>query len=82
MQTIKYRSALPHHFSIAALTFVMLSAPALAQNVDRPNVKVGDRWVFEVRQLAGEEKLLDRTWVITSVTPTSIEGTDNGGSSC
>jgi mono/diheme cytochrome c family protein len=40
MQTIKDRSAFPFLLSIAALTFVLLSAPALAQN---PKFDLGKR---------------------------------------
>ena len=62
-----------------ALGLITLGGTAQAQDkgTDRPDVKVGDRWVFVMRSTAGE-KLLDRAWVVTSVTPTRIEGTENG----
>ena len=62
-----------------ALGLITLGGTAQAQDkgAERPNVKVGDRWVFVMRSTAGE-KLLERAWVVTSVSPTRIEGTENG----
>jgi hypothetical protein len=65
----------------AAVTLGLITLGGTAQAQDkgaeRPNVKVGDRWVFVMRSTAGE-KLLERAWVVTSVSPTRIEGTENG----
>ncbi len=62
------------------LALAVLPASVLAQTADRPDVKVGDRWVFAVTSGTGgrSEKLYDRVWVVTSVAPTGIEGTENG----
>ena len=62
-----------------ALGLITLGGTAQAQDkgAERPNVKVGDRWMFVMHSPAGE-KLLERVWVVTSVSPTRIEGTENG----
>jgi hypothetical protein len=63
--------------SLAVLALAVLASPAMAQKVDRPNVKVGDRWQFvEYYGIAFAEP--NRDWVVTSVTPSRIEGTENG----
>ena len=46
------------------------------KDTERPNVKVGDRWMFVLRSTAGAK--LDYAWVVTTVSPTGIEGTENG----
>ena len=53
------------------------TAQAHDKGTERPNVKIGDRWVFVMRVTSGA-KLLERAWVVTSVSPTRIEGTENG----
>lgn len=60
------------------LAFAFLAGPVLAQSADRPSAKVGDRWVYETRMQPSGAKSPSHTWVITSVTPTRIGGTDNG----
>ena len=62
-----------------ALGLITVGGTAQAQDkgTERPNVKVGDRWVFVMRVTSGA-KLLERAWVVTSVGPTRIEGTENG----
>jgi hypothetical protein len=65
---------------IAAIALVLLSlaaAGARAQKADLPEVKVGDQWQF-VEYYSAPSTTPNRTWVITSVTPTGIAGTDNG----
>jgi hypothetical protein len=59
------------------LGLITLGGTAQAQDkvTERPNVKVGDRWVF-VRSTSGAK--LEYTWVVTSVSPAGIEGTENG----
>lgn len=66
---------------MAVLTLTVLSTPALAQKADRPDVKVGDRWRFEVHLGQGPStfKTRDRVRVITSVTPERVELTDDDG---
>lgn len=66
--------------SMAVLALAVVTGPALAQKADRPNVKVGDQWRFEVHLGTGPStvKTQGLTQVITSVTPAGIECTDNG----
>jgi hypothetical protein len=63
----------------AVLGLITLGGMAQAQDksTERPNVKVGDRWVFVKRSPDNSAKL-EYTWVVTSVSPTRIEGTENG----
>ena len=60
------------------LLMVALGGTAQAQDkgTERPNVKVGDRWVLVPRSTYGAK--LEYAWVVTSVSPTRIEGTENG----
>ena len=78
MQTIRQFSTFRCLWSAAVLASAVLGSPALAQKADRPNVKVGDRWVFETRIGAAGVKSSNREWVVKSVTPARIEGTENG----
>ncbi len=67
----------------SALSFIalaMASSPASAQNTiraERPDVEVGDQWQFKI---GGNARATERnlTWVVTSVTPEQIKGTENG----
>jgi hypothetical protein len=64
---------------VVVLGLITLCGTAQAQDksTERPNVKVGDRWVFvTLRPTVGTK--LEYAWVITSVSPTGIEGTENG----
>ena len=54
-----------------------LADPALAQKAEQPAVRMGDRWQFATYYSVPSTKP-DRTWVITSVTPEAIAGTENG----
>jgi len=61
------------------LGLITLGGTAQAQDkgTERPNVKVGDRWMFvTLRPTVGTK--LEYTWLVTSVVPTRIEGTENG----
>jgi hypothetical protein len=79
MKSCECNSLVRRLFSLAGLlALALLAGPALAQKVDRPDVKVGDRWTFEVLLGPNRVKSIGRAWVITSVTTTRIEGTDNG----
>jgi hypothetical protein len=62
---------------IGLATLALFADPAIAQSVDRPNVKVGDQWQFAVYYTV-PSTTPNRTWLITSVTDTGIEGTENG----
>jgi hypothetical protein len=64
-------------FSIG-IALAMISAAVIAQRADPPEVKVGDRWQFVVYYTV-PSTTPNRTWVVTSVTPTRIEGTENSG---
>jgi hypothetical protein len=55
----------------------VLPAATYAQQADRPAVKAGDQWQFVVYYGIPSAKP-NRVWVITSVTPSGIEGTENG----
>lgn len=59
------------------LTLVLLSGPALAQKAELPAVRAGDQWHFAVYYTV-PSSTPSRAWVIKSVTPTGIEGTENG----
>jgi hypothetical protein len=62
---------------LAVLVLTALASAALAQKADRPIVKAGDRWQFvEYYGIANTEP--NRDWLVTAVTPSRIEGTDNG----
>ena len=60
-----------------ALVLTLLADSALAQTAERPGVKVGDQWQF-VLYYAVPSTTPNRAWVITSVTPAGIAGTENG----
>lgn len=79
MQTINQSSVVRRVASAAVLALAVLAGPALAQKADRPSVKVGDQWRFETRLGPVGVKSSDIVWVITSVTPSRIEGTENAG---
>jgi len=61
----------------AVLAFAALVSPTLAQTADRPVIKPGDRWQFvEYYGIASNEP--NRDWIVTAVTSSRIEGTENG----
>jgi hypothetical protein len=62
---------------LAALALIALAAPASAQKADAPSVRVGDQWQFVVYYTV-PSTTPNRSWVITSVAPARIEGTENG----
>ena len=61
--------------TLVALT--LFADSAIAQKADRPDVRVGDEWKFAV-YFTVPSGTPNRAWVITSVTPTGLEGTENG----
>lgn len=63
--------------SMLALALALCAGPALAQDAALPGVRVGDRWAF-VEYYAVPSTVPNRHWVITSVSPAGIEGTENG----
>lgn len=62
---------------VSLLTLSMLSCAALAQKADRPDVKVGDQWRFS-KTADNRSPALNFAWIITSVTPEGIRGTEDG----
>ena len=64
--------------AIAFAALALLAGPALAQKAERPAIKAGDRWRFETKINGAAVKWLHREWVVTSVTPMEIDGTENG----
>ena len=80
MQTIECGSLVGRVFSVAVLALAAHATPVLAQKTDRPDVKVGDQWRFEVHlgTGSGAMKVQDVSRVVTSVTDSGIERTDNG----
>jgi hypothetical protein len=65
-------------FSRSAVLLLSLQAgAALAQTAPQPEVKVGDQWQFATYYSVPSVKS-DRIWVITSVAPAGITGTENG----
>ena len=61
-------------FSVVVLALVVLADPVLAQKADRPNVKVGDQWRFVMSPSTSP----NLAWVVSSITPAGIVGTENG----
>ena len=59
------------------LGLVLVARGAIAQTADRPEVNVGDEWQFAAYYSVASTTP-NRIWVITSVTDTGIEGTENG----
>lgn len=77
MNLLKCSTAVLRASSITALALALLADSAVAQTADVPGVKVGDQWQFVMYYTVPSTKP-NRAWVITSVTPTGIEGTENG----
>ena len=61
----------------AIALLALLAGNAIAQKAERPEVKVGDEWRFAVYYTEPSTKP-SRTWIITSVAASGIEGTENG----
>lgn len=77
MDPLKCDAAIPRTSLSAVFTLALVAVPALAQKADPPDVKVGDQWQFAEYYTVASTKP-NRAWVITTVAPTGIEGTDNG----
>lgn len=60
-----------------ALIVALVPAQVQAQRAERPVVRAGDQWQFVVYYTV-PSTTPNRTWVVNTVTPTRIEGTDNG----
>lgn len=61
----------------ALLVLALFAGPASAQKAEQPAVKAGDRWQF-AEYFSVPSAKPNRTWVITSVTPQAVAGTENG----
>ena len=61
---------------LAAMSTV--SVTVLAQTADRPTLKVGDRWRYEVRVGPSHAKSIDRSREITAARPARTGGAGNG----
>lgn len=77
MNLFKCNAAVLRASSITALALALLADSAVAQTADLPGVRVGDQWQFVIYYNVPSTKP-NRAWVITSITPTGIEGTENG----
>jgi hypothetical protein len=76
MQTTNRGSAIHRLFLVAALALAMITVPALAQKADRPNVHVGDWWLFAI--YSGPTPLNPHlVRVVTSITADGIKGTES-----
>ena len=64
-------------WALAALVAATPPTPASAQQAERPDVQVGDRWDFAV-YYASPSTTPSRVWLVTAVTPAGIAGTENG----
>lgn len=62
---------------LAATLVFAVAGPALGQVAQRPDVRVGDEWRFAV-YYAVRTTEPSRTWSITSVNASGIDGTENG----
>ena len=60
-----------------AIALAGLSTCVLAQKAEQPVVKAGDEWKFVVYYTV-PSTTPNRSWVITSVGPSGIKGTENG----
>lgn len=67
----------PRVIAVATVALAMLARPAMAQQAERPDVRVGDRWRFVV-YWGTPSREPNRTWTITSIGPEGIEGTEDG----
>lgn len=56
---------------------LLLCGPAWAQTAERPAVQVGDQWQF-VMYWGMPSKEPNRVWVVDAVTPSGIDGRENG----
>jgi len=63
--------------ALAALALLLAAPAALAQPSPRPDIRVGDQWQFAVYDSV-PTRVPNRTWIVTAVTPTGIEATENG----
>jgi hypothetical protein len=57
-------------------TLALLANAAIAQHAEQPDVKVGDQWKFAVYYTV-PSATPNRNWVVTSVSATDIEGTED-----
>ena len=77
MQLQTVRRTFHRIFQCAAAVFFVLSAAVRAEDAGRPHVSVGDSWQFVVYHTV-PSTTPNRTWIITSVSPDRLVGTENG----
>lgn len=77
MTTSLRHPSLRRSILLGVVAAVVLARPAMAQTAERPDVKVGDRWRFAAYATV-PSATPNRTWLVTSVGATDIEGTENG----
>jgi hypothetical protein len=78
MTSCKANSILRHTCLLGvATTLAAFANPGVTQSAARPVVKVGDQWRFVVYYTV-PSTVPNRTWLITSITSTGIEGTEDG----
>lgn len=70
-------AAAPGVSSSLLLVLALLPGSALAQRADLPSVRTGDEWHFAVYYTV-PSATPNRAWVIKSVSPSGIEGMENG----
>lgn len=63
--------------ALSAAALLAFWGCAGAQSVNRPDVRVGDRWVFST-YISVPSAVPNRVWEVTAVTPADIEGTEDG----
>jgi hypothetical protein len=63
--------------ALAAAFALATAVPAIGQRAEQPVVKAGDAWWFAV-YFGVPTSEPSRHWVITSITPTMVAGTENG----
>jgi len=70
-------SAIRRIFVGGTVTSALFANLAVAQYAERPDVKVGDQWKFAVYYTV-PSATPNRTWIVTSISATDIEGTEDG----
>jgi len=58
--------------------FILSTSLATAESIDRPAVKVGDRWKYETRDGFSNQITAETERIITGISETRIEATENG----
>jgi hypothetical protein len=70
-------SAVRRPLFVGVASLALIAGPAIAQMAERPDVKAGDQWKFVV-YYSVPSGTPNRTWLVASVSGTSIEAVENG----